>query len=760
MLKAEGTIRSYRQEYEKLQHTVGSEVLSKSVEDMEDAWKTYDDTDDLEKQVEAFNKYDQAKKLFDANVKSVRNTYASDEASQKQSENSIKSYYRTLSNTFNQISSLDSKLNTLKTKDGGTGTFLPLIQDLERQKGDLLSKVGDISKQMRSALQGGFEQGYKVELPFSSILNNLPDSSDAATIESFFNDARVQAALTEKDIDSFTFSLQKSQNSLEEFGLKLVDKTGDVRNAAKTLAKLGEDGVVSTDSEYYQLAASKMMNFFEYRNNLDADASNWTGQEVLIFQQLANDAIEYVGALDKAGQKEAQYFANHKKYTTAANVYSAFKNIGGGSDDPDNLDDNNAIIKYGDQVDKFTNTKDKLIGAANDIAKEFNASGAIVTNFVETADGIAKLDFSFFDEGTKSLRQFSIAKSALSDDMHVIDNSIDQTAKKIQAADQQVKKMDSLLSTLQGNGFKIEGDEAHSSVQRLLRLTQELSNAIHSNKPELIEKITQEAKIATAEVQRLYNESIKTKNAMEDGSMFELGKYVDANGMADYDQLTDAVHKFAAEQDNATLKVGKFNEKTGELNYTMTDGSGNVHHYTASINKLGKSINAQQKGVTKLQTGWKHFSSILSHSAKQMLMAFSGYDVFTRVVHTVRQGITYIKDIDLAMTELKKVTDETKTSYAQFLETAAQTGSKIGATTSDFVNATADFARIGYSMHEAGKMAEAAIVYKNVADGLDTVEAATESITSTMKAFGIESSDTMGIIDSFNEVGKFIAQAA
>ena len=41
--------------------------------------------------------------------------------------------------------------------------------------------------------------------------------------------------------------------------------------------------------------------------------------------------------------------------------------------------------------------------------------------------------------------------------------------------------------------------------------------------------------------------------------------------------------------------------------------------------------------------------------------------------------------------------------------------------------------------------------------GLDTVEESTESIISTMKAFGIESSDTMGIIDRFNEVGNNFA---
>ena len=44
-------------------------------------------------------------------------------------------------------------------------------------------------------------------------------------------------------------------------------------------------------------------------------------------------------------------------------------------------------------------------------------------------------------------------------------------------------------------------------------------------------------------------------------------------------------------------------------------------------------------------------------------------------------------------------------------------------------------------------MAETAIVYKNVADGLDTVEESTESIISTMMAYGIAADDTMSIID-------------
>jgi hypothetical protein len=58
-------------------------------------------------------------------------------------------------------------------------------------------------------------------------------------------------------------------------------------------------------------------------------------------------------------------------------------------------------------------------------------------------------------------------------------------------------------------------------------------------------------------------------------------------------------------------------------------------------------------------------------------------------------------------------------------------------------------------MDESSKMAETAIIYKNVADGLDSVEESTDGIISTMMAYGIAANDTMSIIDKFNAVGKY-----
>ena len=93
-------------------------------------------------------------------------------------------------------------------------------------------------------------------------------------------------------------------------------------------------------------------------------------------------------------------------------------------------------------------------------------------------------------------------------------------------------------------------------------------------------------------------------------------------------------------------------------------------------------------------------------------------------------------------------------TYENFLKTASKTSAVIGSTVADFTNATADFARLGYTIEQATELAKAASVYKNVGDGIDSIDQATESIISTMKAFGIEADNSMAIVDKFNEVGK------
>lgn len=141
----------------------------------------------------------------------------------------------------------------------------------------------------------------------------------------------------------------------------------------------------------------------------------------------------------------------------------------------------------------------------------------------------------------------------------------------------------------------------------------------------------------------------------------------------------------------------------------------------------------------------KHFSTYIAMAGVTLAM------------QAFRQLYENVSNVDKAMTELKKVTDETNETYNRFLDSAIKKSKELGTSVSDYVNATADFARLGYSIDESNSLATAATVYKNVGDGIDSIDTASESIIATMKAFGMEATEAMDIIDAFNEVGNNFA---
>lgn len=130
------------------------------------------------------------------------------------------------------------------------------------------------------------------------------------------------------------------------------------------------------------------------------------------------------------------------------------------------------------------------------------------------------------------------------------------------------------------------------------------------------------------------------------------------------------------------------------------------------------------------------------------------------IASKLREIYTNVVAIDSAMTELKKVTNATEQEYIWFMDNATERANKLGASVREVVNASADYARLGYSIDEASDLADSAIIYKNVGDGLEGIDQATEHLISTMKAFGIEAQDSMRIVDVFNEVANHFPTSA
>ena len=189
----------------------------------------------------------------------------------------------------------------------------------------------------------------------------------------------------------------------------------------------------------------------------------------------------------------------------------------------------------------------------------------------------------------------------------------------------------------------------------------------------------------------------------------------------------------------------------GEIESSVASGkklsTNELNSYTSLFSQL--KMSARQAGLE---------GKTMSERFRDGLEKFGGWSVvttvLTKVVHVIKDVTNNVVELDSAMTELKKVTDLTNNTYSQFMNTAAQQAKEVGATVSDTINATADFARLGYTLDESTQLSKAALVYKNVGDGIDDISEASESIISTMKAFDVEADKSMSIIDKFNEVGN------
>lgn len=152
----------------------------------------------------------------------------------------------------------------------------------------------------------------------------------------------------------------------------------------------------------------------------------------------------------------------------------------------------------------------------------------------------------------------------------------------------------------------------------------------------------------------------------------------------------------------------------------------------------------------------KSFGDILKTAFSNFAQFFSASRIIYEVIASIKKMVTAVKELDSAMIELKKVTDAPESDFTAFFERSKKSAIDYATTMKDIINSTADFSKLGFTFKESEQLAKIASVYDTVGD-IDNIEKSTSSIISTMKAFGIETENSISIVDKFNEVGNRFA---
>lgn len=172
---------------------------------------------------------------------------------------------------------------------------------------------------------------------------------------------------------------------------------------------------------------------------------------------------------------------------------------------------------------------------------------------------------------------------------------------------------------------------------------------------------------------------------------------------------------------------------------------------------LRASFSAFKADVAETGNMGKNFLSQIGNRLSDMNSKFvAQFLSWQDWIRYLQQGFNLVNEINKSVTELRKVSDGTESDLSNALKQATSDAKELGSSISNIVSLQADWARLGYSIPDAEKLAKTTQLYVNVGDNMST-ETASENLISTLQGFQLDASKAESIIDKFNEVANHYA---
>lgn len=363
----------------------------------------------------------------------------------------------------------------------------------------------------------------------------------------------------------------------------------------------------------------------------------------------------------------------------------------------------------------------------DNLNKKFNLTGEIATGLKNMNKVLAGGNVGGANDGTalgntnpKSDRVKNAADRALS--KTIVSQDLEQYttefATKVEAT---VNRIRDLKEKHSGDVF-FDNKEIEEDIRELNRLNAELTEhgrlrnqfKLQNNQGTVIGEGLSLNDFNEAKAEELFRASGVNSNILETS----MGR----NGMAAYIK--------ARSRDDGKLEkyAINFNQDTGIARSQLKSRSEYKSLFGQIVGDMGQE-------VTKLS---------------KYLISMGGIDV---VWQGFQQGIESIKEMDAAMTELKKVTSDTSDVYATVEKDMYATGKDIGRDAVELTKSTADWARLGYNTQDSEKMSKWTGILMNVSE-FEQVDDATNALISIMQGFDKGADDVENVVDVLNNIGN------
>lgn len=371
-----------------------------------------------------------------------------------------------------------------------------------------------------------------------------------------------------------------------------------------------------------------------------------------------------------------------------------------------------------------TKEAEKLADAQSKIGQKTNISSAStesVTNSIKEENNVLEQNTQKVKENTRAKEQNA-------------NINLNKYDKRLDSYNGKVDKYQATIDRFNDGGW---------TSKTYLENVQAVKNAVKEYETLLNELKGKDASLVTSDdISKLdeYEKKIKdTIATVTNMSASEKG-YNFVSGQKELDKIHKLLNENSKMSTEAKAKIKAYYAEIESGNPSMSLDK--IH------GEILKIYNAEVEAGRAGRTLWDTLKNSGFHQiAAQMAGMFGVYDV----INLGKEGFNVVRELNTALTEMRKVSDETVQSLKDYQATTFDTADAVGTTAKQIQNSTADWMRLGESMNQAAESAKDANVLLNVSE-FEGIDEATESLVSMSQAY--KDLDKMDIIDVLNNIGN------
>lgn len=367
---------------------------------------------------------------------------------------------------------------------------------------------------------------------------------------------------------------------------------------------------------------------------------------------------------------------------------------------------------------------EKLADAQSKIGKKTNISSAStesVTNSIKEENNVLEQNTQKVKENTRAKEQNA-------------NINLNKYDKRLDSYNGKVDKYQATIDRFNDGGW---------TSKTYLENVQAVKNAVKEYETLLNELKGKDASLVTSDdISKLdeYEKKIKdTIATVTNMSASEKG-YNFVSGQKELDKIHKLLNENSKMSTEAKAKIKAYYAEIESGNPSMSLDK--IH------GEILKIYNAEVEAGRAGRTLWDTLKNSGFHQiAAQMAGMVGVYDV----INLGKEGFNVVRELNTALTEMRKVSDETVQNLKDYQATTFDTADAVGTTAKQIQNSTADWMRLGESMNQAAESAKDANVLLNVSE-FEGIDEATESLVSMSQAY--KDLDKMDIIDVLNNIGN------